>query len=59
VQAGGETFERRPLRLGIRAGGYVQILEGVQPGERVVHRGAYLVRLAAMSSQIPAHGHVH
>lgn len=59
VQTGGESFERRPLRLGSRDGGFVRILEGVAPGERVVDRGAYLVRLAAMSSQIPAHGHVH
>jgi RND family efflux transporter MFP subunit len=59
VQTGGEEFERRPVRLGGRAGGWVHVVEGVQPGERVVHRGAYLVRLAAMSTQIPAHGHVH
>ncbi len=59
VQTGGESFERRPVRLGNAAGGYVHVVEGVQAGERVVHRGAYLVRLAAMSTQIPAHGHVH
>jgi len=59
VQLGGESFARRPVRLGTRAGGWVQILEGVEAGERVVHVGAYLVRLAAMSSQIPSHGHVH
>jgi cobalt-zinc-cadmium efflux system membrane fusion protein len=59
VQTGGESFERRPVRLGAREGGWVHVLEGVTPGERVVHRGAYLVRLAAMSTQIPAHGHVH
>lgn len=59
VQTGGESFERRPVRLGNREGGYVHLLEGVEPGERVVSRGAYLIRLAAMSSQIPAHGHVH
>jgi len=59
VQIGGESFERRPVHLGSRADGYVHVLEGVEPGERVVHRGAYLVRLAAMSTQIPAHGHVH
>ena len=47
------------MRLGGAADGYVHVLEGVEPGERVVHRGAYLVRLAAMSTQIPAHGHVH
>jgi multidrug efflux pump subunit AcrA (membrane-fusion protein) len=59
VQTGGESFERRPVRLGGKAGGYVHVAEGVEPGERVVDRGAYLVRLAAMSTQIPAHGHVH
>jgi len=59
VQTGGESFERRPVRLGSRADGYVHVLEGVEPGERVVSRGAYLVRLAAMSTKIPAHGHVH
>jgi cobalt-zinc-cadmium efflux system membrane fusion protein len=59
VQIDGESFERRPVRLGSSEGGYVHVLEGVVPGERVVSRGAYLVRLAAMSSQIPAHGHVH
>jgi len=59
VQAAGETFSRRPVRLGIREGGYVQALEGVSPGERVVARGAHLIRLAAMSDQVPAHGHVH
>ena len=59
VQMGGESFERRPVRLGSREGGYVHALEGVEPGERVVSRGAYLIRLAAMSTQIPAHGHAH
>ena len=59
IQASGEAFLRRPVQLGVREGGYVQVLEGVFPGERVVSRGAHLIRLAAMSSQVPAHGHVH
>ncbi len=59
IQEAGETFLRRPVKLGIREGGSVQVLEGVWPGERVVTRGAHLVRLSAMSSQVPAHGHVH
>jgi cobalt-zinc-cadmium efflux system membrane fusion protein len=59
VQLAGESFARRPVRLGNREAGRVQILEGVKPGERVVTKGAYLIRLAALSPQIPAHGHVH
>jgi RND family efflux transporter MFP subunit len=59
VQTGGESFERRSVSLGNRERGYVHVHEGVEPGERVVSRGAYLIRLAAMSTQIPAHGHVH
>lgn len=59
IQASGEGFIRRPVKLGIREGGYVEVVDGVFPGERVVIRGAHLVRLATMSSQVPAHGHVH
>ncbi|MBI4905157.1 MAG: efflux RND transporter periplasmic adaptor subunit [Acidobacteria bacterium] len=59
IQAAGEAFLRRPVQLGLREGGYVQVLEGVFPGERIVTRGAHLIRLAAMSNQVPAHGHVH
>ncbi len=59
VQVAGESFARRAVRLGSREGGYVQVLGGVKLGERVVTRGAYQIRLAALSTQIPAHGHVH
>jgi RND family efflux transporter MFP subunit len=59
VQLGGETFEKRPLQLGIRYGQLVQVLDGLHPGERVVDQGAYAVRLAGISSGIPAHGHAH
>jgi RND family efflux transporter MFP subunit len=56
---GGESFERRILRLGIRDGGYVQVKTGLEPGERIVTRGAYLVRLAAASPAEAGHGHAH
>jgi multidrug efflux pump subunit AcrA (membrane-fusion protein) len=55
----GESFERRPLRLGLRANGWVEVLEGVAAGERVVTTGAYEVRLAGASGALPAHGHAH
>lgn len=59
VQTGGEGFERRPVKVGgPREGGFLQV-EGVEAGERIVTRGAHLVRLAALSPQTPGHGHVH
>jgi RND family efflux transporter MFP subunit len=59
VQREGETFDRRAVTLGPRTGDVLQIVEGVKPGDRVVTRGAYLVRLASLSTSVPAHGHVH
>lgn len=59
VQREGETFERRAVTLGARTADLVQITEGVKPGDRVVTKGAYLVRLASLSTSVPAHGHVH
>jgi multidrug efflux pump subunit AcrA (membrane-fusion protein) len=59
VQREGETFERRAVTLGPRSGDVVQVTEGLEPGDRVVTRGAYLVRLASLSNSVPAHGHVH
>lgn len=59
IQREGESFERKPVRTGAAAGRYVQIVDGLQAGDRVVSGGAYLIRLAALSTQIPAHGHVH
>jgi RND family efflux transporter MFP subunit len=59
VQIGGETFLRRPIKLGVRNGGMVQVREGLQAGDRIVTKGAYLIRLSTMSSSVPAHGHVH
>ena len=59
VQVEGESFERRPVSLGAREGELVQVTSGVKPGEHVVTKGAYLVRLASLSTSVPAHGHVH
>lgn len=58
VQVEGESFERRAVSVGAREGELVQI-SGVEPGEHVVTKGAHLVRLASLSTSVPAHGHVH
>lgn len=59
VQLSGESFERRPVILGRRNGSEVEIKEGLAAGEVVVSTGAYQVKMASMSGQVPAHGHEH
>jgi RND family efflux transporter MFP subunit len=59
VQVEGEAFERRVVRVGARDRGSVEVLAGITPGEHVVSRGAWSVKLAASSGAIPAHGHSH
>lgn len=59
VQVSGETFEKREIRAGIRDTGFVQVLDGIKKGERVVTKGAYAIRLSSISGVIPAHGHAH
>lgn len=58
VQLAGESFARRPVKVIATQNGYAHV-DGVKPGERVVSKGGYLIRLSALSGQIPAHGHVH
>ncbi|WP_257455270.1 efflux RND transporter periplasmic adaptor subunit [Archangium lipolyticum] len=59
VMDGGESFFKRAVRPGVRSGGYVQVLEGVKEGERVVSRGAYELKLSTATGAIPEHGHQH
>jgi RND family efflux transporter MFP subunit len=59
VQVSGETFQKRDLTLGIHDGEFVQVVSGLAAGERVVTKGAYAIRLASVSTTIPAHGHAH
>lgn len=59
VQTGGESFQRRPVRTGARDGDWIEILDGLDAGQRVVTRSAYLVKLAATRSGEIGHGHAH
>lgn len=59
VQTAGESFVKRELRLGGSDGINVQVLAGLNEGERVVTKGAYQIKLATASGAIPAHGHAH
>jgi RND family efflux transporter MFP subunit len=59
VQVEGESFERRPLKLGERSGGWVEVDSGLKAGEHVVVRAAYDIKLSSASGSVPAHGHAH
>jgi len=59
VQTGGESFEKREVKLGASDGQNVQVLSGVLQGERVVTIGAYQIKLSTASGELPAHGHEH
>ena len=59
IQIEGETFEKRPIELGIDDGQNIQILSGLKVGDRVVTKGAYQIKMASMATSVPAHGHAH
>jgi membrane fusion protein, heavy metal efflux system len=59
VQPEGEAFEKRELTLGGREGDRVLVRAGIEAGERVVTGAPYQVRLASLSTSVPAHGHEH
>ena len=43
IERGEGRFEPRPVRLGARAGGFVEVLDGVREGERVVTSANFLI----------------
>ncbi|MBK7875724.1 MAG: efflux RND transporter periplasmic adaptor subunit [Planctomycetes bacterium] len=59
VMLEGELFQKRELELGVKDGGWVEVRRGIAPGERVATRGAYIVRLAALSPASFGAGHQH
>jgi cobalt-zinc-cadmium efflux system membrane fusion protein len=59
VQTSGEEFERRAITILARGGGQVVVGPELAEGERVVTGAPMAVRLASLSSTVPAHGHAH
>ena len=58
----GNTFERRNVVLGMKAGDQVEIVEGVLPGDNVVTEGHYQLQFATSAAKPTAadeHGHSH
>lgn len=59
VMLAGELFQKRQLELGVEDGEWVEVVRGIERGERVATRGAYLVKLAALSPTSFGAGHAH
>jgi RND family efflux transporter MFP subunit len=60
VQITPESFEKRAIRKGATDGIRTEITEGVSAGDRVVSKGAMLVKLAQVSGALDVHaGHAH
>ena len=57
VQTGGESFERRLVQTGEREGDKIAVLAGLEPGQRVVSKGAYLIRLSTSKTGPAGHAH--
>lgn len=60
VQLTPELFEKREVEVGQTDGLNTKIINGLTEGERIVTKGAILVKLAAVSNSLDPHaGHVH
>jgi len=53
-------FEKRQVRPGLTDGLYTEIIQGIDTSERIVSKGAVIIKLAAVSNSLDPHaGHVH
>lgn len=60
VDDDGDLYEKRLVKTGATDGERVEILEGLNPGERVVSKGGSVIRMAEISSIAPpSHTHNH
>lgn len=58
LQLDEEGYKKQEVKLGQSNGDRIRVLSGLRPGDRVVIRGVYQVKLAATSSVLPE-GHTH
>jgi RND family efflux transporter MFP subunit len=60
VQLTPELFEKRAIKKGATDGVLTEITDGVSDGERIISKGAILVKLSQSSAALDPHaGHVH
>ncbi len=59
IQVTGESYTKRPVIPGGNDGKNVELIAGLEPGERIVTRGAMLLKAASMVIGDMSHGHSH
>ena len=60
VKIDDDEYEKRLVKTGANDGERIEILEGLDPGENVVTKGASIVRMAEVSAVAPpSHNHSH
>lgn len=59
VQKEGESFEKREVIVTGSDGINVQVISGINEGDRVVTKGANYIKLSSISGELPEHGHEH
>lgn len=52
VQTGPQSFERRVLTLGLASDRHVEVTSGIQAGEKVVTRGAFVLKSELLKSRL-------
>ncbi len=57
VREGKKEFHKHSVVLGQENGADVRVLSGFGPNSEIVIKGAYHIKLASMSSSLPAHSH--
>lgn len=59
LQTGGESFVKQKVEIINSDGKNTEITSGLKAGDRIVTKGAYQVKLAALAGALPIHGHAH
>lgn len=59
VEDGDGDFKKRYITVGNTNGEFAEVVEGLEENETIVATGAYNIKLALMTNNLPAHSHNH
>ena len=54
-----EVFEKRVVEIGPELGGFHQVISGIKKGERIVVKGAFILKSESLKELMEAHPHPH